>query len=300
MGKADNWTEVGPGVHVLQGAVNCAVIETPGGGAVIVDSGADKDHGKRVRRRLEALGRVPGALLCSHSHADHIGGNAYLHSAYPEMVTYAPEIEAELIRAPYLEPVYLYGGARPLVELTGKWLQAPPSRVDVVVGPGRLALDGLELELIDVRGHAHRQLAVLVGGVLLAADALFGAATLQRYPLPFVQDVEGQLRSIGVAAASGATTVVPGHGEPTDRPAELAAVNTAAVERASSAVEAACQGVGTEAVLAATCAALGIEISDLPRYYLNSCALLAHLGYLRAAGRVAAELSAGALVWSRT
>lgn len=299
MGKADEWVEVGGGVHVLRGAVNCCLVETPGGGAVVVDSGADKDHGKRVKRRLEALGRAPLALICSHSHADHIGGNAYLQGSYPGLTTYAPEIEAELIRAPYLEPVYLFGGAMPLAELTGKWLRAPASRVDVVLEPGTLEIDGLTLELIDVRGHSHRQLAVLVNGVLLAADSLFGAATLERYPLPFVQDVAGQLRSIQVAAKTPAATLVPGHGASTESIVALADLNTAAVERAAHAVEAACTGVGTEAVLAATCEELGIEMTDLARYYLNSCALQAHLGYLRAAGRVTVELAAGAVKWSR-
>lgn len=299
MAKADDWVEVSSSVHVLRGAVNCALIETPDGGAVLVDSGADKDHGKRMRRRLEALGRVPSALICSHSHADHIGGNAYLQTVYPEMITYAPEIEAELIRAPYLEPVYLFNGAMPLPELIDKWLQAPASRVDSVVGPGTVELGGLAFELIDVRGHAHRQLAVLVNGVLLAADALFGAATLERYPIPFVQDVGGQLRSIDVAAGTSASTLVPGHGDPTTDAQALAVTNRAVVERALSAVESACSGVGTEVVLAGACAELGIEMTDLKRYYLNSCAVHAHLGYLRSEGRVRLELWRGAPKWSR-
>ncbi len=299
MSKADGWVELDDGVHALLGAVNCAVLETPTGGAVIVDSGADKDHGKRVRRRLEALGRAPVALICSHSHADHIGGNAYLQGVYSELRTYAPTIEAELIRSPYLESVYLFGGAKPLAELTGKWLMAPPSRVDVVVEPRPLVVDGLELELVDVRGHAHRQLAVGVKSVLLAADSLFGEATLGRYPLPFAQDVAGQLAAIDVAGSAPSATLLPGHGEPTSDAGALAELNRQAVERAAHAVLAACDGVGAEAVLAGVCEELGIVIADLPRYHLNLCTVLAHLGRLRSTGQVEATLRAGALVWSR-
>lgn len=299
MSKADDWVELDAGVHALLGTVNCAVLETPGGGAVIVDSGADKDHGKRVRKRLDALGRTPVALICSHSHADHIGGNAYLQGVYPELHTYAPSIEAELIRAPYLESVYLFSGAKPLVELTGKWLMAPPSRVDVVLEPGTLEVDGLALELIDVRGHAHRQLAVGVKGVLLAADSLFGEATLERYPLPFAQDVEGQLAACEVAGSAPYATLVPGHGRPTTAAAALAELNRHAIDRAAEAVLAACQGDGTAEVLARVCDALGIVITDLPRYHLNACAVLAHLGRLRASGQVEVGLRAGALTWSR-
>lgn len=297
MAKADAWVELGAGVHVLYGGVNCALVETEGGGALIVDSGADKDHGRRIRKKLDELARAPVALLCSHSHADHIGGNAYLQGVYPDLPTYAPAIEAELIRAPYLESVYLFHGAKPLAELTGKWLMAPASRVDHVVAPGAFEVDGSRFELIDVSGHSHRQLAVLAGDVLLAADALFGPETLERYPLPFAQDVAGQLRSCDVVAGTAARVVVPGHGQATERPAELAASNAAAVRRASEAVAAACQGVGTESVAAQACRTLAIEISDLPRYHLNLCAVSAHLGHLRDSGRVRAELRSGALVW---
>lgn len=297
MGKADNWTEVGPGVHVLLGAVNCAVIETPGGGAVIVDSGADKDHGKRIRRRLEALGRAPGALICSHSHADHIGGNAYLQSAYPAMVTYAPEIEAELIRAPYLEPVYLFHGAKPPPEMTTKWLQAKPSPVHVEVEAGPLEVAGLRLELLDVRGHAHRMVAVKVDDVLLASDAVFGPATLARYPLPFGQDVGAQKAAHAVVAGGGARVLLPGHGEATTDVEGIVAANAAAVARAEDAVLAACRGSSTEDVLAAVGDALDLAMDDLPRFHLNLCTVSAYLSHLRETGRVVARLAGGRLTW---
>src|SRR5690606_12269846 len=115
------------------------------------------------------------------------------------------------------------------------------------IAAGEEELDGVKLELIDVRGHAHRQLAVRVDDVLLAADALFGAATLEKYPLPFAQDVGGQLTAIDAVRTTGARIALPGHGEPTEEIGALADANLAAVRRAAAAVEAACEGGGTEA-----------------------------------------------------
>ncbi|MFO7545991.1 MAG: MBL fold metallo-hydrolase [Trueperaceae bacterium] len=286
-------------VHAITGTVNCAIVDAGDGRAVLVDSGQDKDYGKRIRRALEALELRLAAIVATHSHADHFGGNAYLLRQFPDVEVLAPAIEANLIRAPYLEPVYLFHGARPLPELTGKWLQAEPSPVHREVEAGTLELAGASLTLLDTRGHAHRQLSVLVDGVLLAADAVFGSETLERYPLPFAQDVEGQLAAFDVVAASGADVVLPGHGDATNDLAGLAERNRAAVLSAADAVTRACDGGGTEDVLAGVADAMEIVMTDLPRYHLNLCTVSAYLGYLRSQGRVEAHLTHGRLRWVR-
>lgn len=74
-------------------------------------------------------------------------------------------------------------------------------------------------------------------------------------------------------------------------------MNVAAVERAAAIVQAACTGGGLEDVLAGACDALGIVMSDLPRYHLNQCTVAAYLSYLRAEGRVELSLEHGRLRW---
>ena len=285
-------------VYALTGAVNSAIVAGDGGRAVVVDTGQDSDHGRRVRRALEDLGLTLAAVVNTHSHADHFGGNDYLVRQYPEAVVHAPTIEASVIRSPYLEPVYLFHGAKPPPEMTTKWLQAKPSPVHVEVEAGPLEVAGLRLELLDVRGHAHRMLAVLVDDVLIASDAVFGPATLARYPLPFGQDVGAQKAAFDVVAASGARVLLPGHGEVTEDLPGIAAANRASVARAEEAVLAACDGATTEEVLARVGTELGLVMDDLPRYHLNLCTVSAYLSHLREAGRVAASLGAGRLTWA--
>ncbi len=286
-------------VHYLPGGVNCAVVVGEDAQAVLVDTGQDKDYGRHLRRACEDLGVTPVAILNTHAHADHFGGNAYLLRQFPELTVHAPPFEASIVRAPYLEPVYLFHGARPLPELTSKWLQAEASPVHVEVEPGALALAGVELELLDTSGHAHRQLAVRVDDVLLAADAFFGEAVLERYPLPFGQDIAGQLAGFEVVRSSGVRLALPGHGDPTEDLAAAADANAAAVRRAADAVVTACQGGSSEEVAVAACRALGVEVGDLPRYHLNLCTVAAYLGYLREQGRVEARLEGGRLGWWR-
>lgn len=288
-------------VHALLAGVNCAIVDLGNSQALLVDSGQDKDHGRKIRKALEQLGLDLKVILCTHSHADHYGGNAYLLRQYPQAQVWAPEVEAQVIQSPVLEPIYLFHGAKPLPELTSKWLMAEASPVHRVVAAGEETLEGTSFQLLDVRGHAHRQLAVLVGDVLLATDALFGAATLEKYPFPFSQDVGGQLASIdalsALAQAGAVRVALPGHGEPTEQVVELAAHNRAALERAAAVVAEACTGVGTEDVLAVATERMGAMMSDLARYHLNLTTITAYLGWLRHEGRVAAELAGGRLLW---
>ena len=99
---------------------------------------------------------------------------------------------------------------------------------------------------------------------------------------------------------AGTTLLLPGHGQPTHDAAALITLNRNAVEHACEAVLAACDGVGTEGVLANVAERLELSMTDLPRYHLNFTTVTAYLGYLRAEGRVSADLSAGRLTWSRT
>ena len=69
------------------------------------------------------------------------------------------------------------------------------------------------------------------------------------------------------------------------------------VAKAAEAVAAACTGVSTAGVLKGACDSLSVEMTDLPRYYLNLCVVSAYLNDLREAGRVRLELRHNDLRW---
>lgn len=295
---AQDILELGESVYYLPGAVNMALAVGPEREALIIDTGGDKDAGRSVKKACEALSVTPVAILNTHAHADHYGGDDFLVRNFG-LPVYAPPFEASIIENPYLEPVYLFGGAKPPKELLSKWLMAKPVEVTHLLEPGELELAGLALEIFDTSGHAHTHYAVKVHDVLVAADAVFGESVLDKYPLPFGQDIGAQRASAARVAALGARVVLPGHGDPTENIERLVQANLAAFDRAAATVEAACTGVGTEAVLKTAADALGLELRDLPRYYLNLCVVSAYLSYLRETGRVELALQNNQLTWTR-
>ena len=290
--------ELSSNVYYLPGGVNAAVVCNEEGEALLVDTGGDKDHGRRIKKACDALSVKPVAILNTHSHADHYGGNEYLVRNF-NLPVYAPPFESSIMQSPLLEPVYLFNGAQPPGEMLSKWLLAKPSPVDCLLTPGKLELHGLTLDIYDTSGHAHTHYSVGVGDVLIAADAVFGKSVLEKYPLPFGQNIGRQMESTARVGTLGAGAVLPGHGEPTEDVAGLVEANLAAFGRAADAVAEAATGADTATVLARTCDALGVTMTDLPRYTLNLCTVTAYLSFLREAGRVTLSIENNALRWSQ-
>ena len=63
----------------------------------LIDSGNDKDAGRRIRQVLDANGWQLTAIYNTHANADHIGGNRYLQGQTGCRI-YAPGIDCAFTR----------------------------------------------------------------------------------------------------------------------------------------------------------------------------------------------------------
>ncbi len=288
-----------PGVHFLPGAVNSLVLEDGRGGALLVDTGLDDGHARKLLRGLAELGLTPTGILNTHSHADHHGGNAFILKKFPELKVFAPPLEDAIITHPILEPIGLFG-ARPPKVLQSKFLLAPPSPARLAPEPGLTRIGGVSLELIEVAGHASLMYAVRVGGVLYAADALFGPEALAKHPLVFCQDSALQKEAAArLGELEGVAVTLPGHGDPTGDLPGLVAVNLSALERVTDAVRAAVRvgEAGVDDLLARVCDGLGVTMSNAGAVVLNRAVVSAHLTELLERGEVGLRVVGNRLVF---
>ena len=174
MSLVDRIEELKEGIYVLKGATNIGILRFKGNEAVVIDTGLDKDVGKRILKALDILGLHLSVIINTHSHADHCGGNHFLIRRTDACV-YASKLEAAIIENTLFEPIYLFCGAYPIEELKVKFLMAKPSHVDHHLEeiPSSLEFDDLHLKILCLKGHSWEQIGVEAKGVLFCGDALF-------------------------------------------------------------------------------------------------------------------------------
>lgn len=195
------------------------------GGVCLVDSGNDKDAGRKVRQILDKNGWKLLAILVTHSNADHIGGCQYLQKQTGCRV-FAPGIEAAFTRSPVLEPAFLYGGFPPKA-LRHKFLMAQPSPAEDVSAPGFPA----GVDIIPLPGHFFDMVGYRTAdGTAYIADCVSSAATLEKYGVPFIYDVAAYLDTLRRLPELEAGLYVPAHAEAVEDIAPLVELNLRHVE----------------------------------------------------------------------
>jgi glyoxylase-like metal-dependent hydrolase (beta-lactamase superfamily II) len=284
----------------IPGSNNLGVVLTGDGGAIAIDTGLDKDAGRLIRKALDEARLTLRAIVNTHHHADHIGGNDYLIRNVAGLTVYAPRLEAALIEHPLLEPIYLNMGAAPLQALQNKWLMAKGTPVDQIIAGERLAVAGVEFEVIGLPGHSINQIGLAIDGVCFAADGCFGAAILQKHGIPYAHDVGEQLASLDRLAGRAELYFLPGHGNLVARDGleETLAANQAAITRSAQLVRTALNEPGElTAVARRVRRALGLSLAAIPQYAIFVSAIAAHLSYLEAQGQARVELEDDAMLW---
>lgn len=301
-------TPVHGSISYLPGPQNIGVIVAANGkDCAIVDSGLTKDNGKAILKTLADAGLQVRAILNTHSHADHFGGNAHIvTNAGGSVRVYAPPIEEAFMRYPILEPTGLFAGAAPIKPLYSHFLYAPPSPIDVVMQPGPLEIAeiGLSIEVIDLKGHAAGQMGYLVGDVLFVGDLALPGAVIDKYKVLYCSDVAEHLASLDRALtyADRVAAAVPAH-SPAVSPAEfvaLVAVNRVRFVDTLDFIVSHLQANGpqsSEAVLRAVCAHYEFTVTSAEAYYLLQPTIYAHLSYLHQQGRVGWQVTDNTAEW---
>ena len=260
----------------------------------LIDSGNDKDAGRKVRQLLNANGWHLTAIYNTHSNADHIGGNRYLQGQTGCRV-FAPGVECAFTRRPILEPSFLYGGY-PCRDLRHKFLMAQESDAEP------LTADALpkDLKTIELPGHFFDMVGYRTpDDVVFLADCLSSRETLEKYQVSFVYDVAAYLETLETVKGLSARMFVPAHAPAAEDVSELAQLNIDKVHEIAEKILGLCaEPASFESVLRRLFADYGLRMT-FEQHVLVGSTVRSYLSWLRDAGRLEVEFEDNVLLWRR-
>ena len=192
--------------------------------AVLIDSGNTPKDAQIILKLLDEAGLTPVMILNTHSHADHIGGNKTIQDATGCKI-YNTMYENWIANNPEAEPVYLYGGhSQDHFEV--KPFLAQPSRSELFTP--EILPEGFDY--YTQPGHSFSMIGIKTpDDVWFLADSLLSCKELNKYPLSFMFDVAGHLRTLDRLPSLTGKLFVPSHASATEDITELIAVNRQAV-----------------------------------------------------------------------
>ena len=260
----------------------------------LIDSGNDKDAGRKVRQLLDKNGWKLRAIYNTHANADHIGGNRYLQGQTGCKI-FAPGIDCAITRYPILEPAFLYGGYPPK-DLRHKFLLAQESDAAL------LTADSLPegFESIPLPGHFFDMVGYRTSdGVVFLADCLSSRETLEKYQIGFIYDVAAYLDTLEKVKTMQARLFVPSHAAVTEDIAPLAQVNIDKVHEIAGRILDICkEPLCFEAILQRLFRDYGLTMS-FEQYVLVGGTVRSYLAWLRDGGRLTVVFEDGMLLWRR-
>ena len=286
--------QVAENSYYIQSPAKIGIVKINEKEVCLIDTGNDKDAGKKVKKVLDANGWTIKAIYNTHSNADHIGGNQYLQKQTGCKI-YAPGIECDFTNHPILEPTYLYGGY-PSKDLRHKFLLAQES--DAKPLTKEVLPEGLEI--IELPGHFMDMVGFRTADdVVYLADCLSSKETLDKYQISVLYDVESYLKTLEMVKGMSAKMFVPSHAEPTADISELAQYNIDKVnEIAEKIVEICSEPVNFEVILQKLFDIYELKMT-FEQYVLIGSTVRSYLSYLKDNSRLEVSFENNLMLWKK-
>jgi len=149
--------------------VNCYIVgDEETGEAAVFDPGGNAED---ILRVLKEQGLTLKYIVNTHTHWDHVGGNAGLHEATGAPIVTHKDEAAMLENADAMAS--MMGGRIP---------KSPPATVFVEEGD-ELTVGNIVFKVVDLRGHSPAGIGFLFGEYAIVGDALF-AGSIGRTDFP--------------------------------------------------------------------------------------------------------------------
>ena len=264
--------KLGDNTYYIKNPVNIGVYKINEEDVYIIDSGSYKDSGKKILKIMDENNFKIRAILNTHSHADHIGGNKVIQDRTGCKI-YSYGIEQSFIKHPILEASLLYGGF-PFKDLQNKFLLAKESEAEEIP-----KIEGIEY--FRLGGHSFDMLGFKTSDdVCFLGDALISKETIEKYSLFFLYDVKEYLETLSFLETFEAKVFIASHCEATNDIKELIQINRKKIEEIISNILKFCEkNITFEELLKKVFDHYHL-VMNTNQFVLNSSTIKAYLTYL--------------------
>ncbi|MEG0923541.1 MAG: MBL fold metallo-hydrolase [Anaerovoracaceae bacterium] len=284
--------QVAENTYYISSPAKIGLVKISDNDVCLIDSGNDKDAGRKVRQILDKNNWTLKAIYNTHSNADHIGGNKYLQNQTGCQI-FAPGIDADFTNHPLLEPSFLYGGFPPK-DLRHKFMMAQESVANSLTAEDMPS----GMDLIPLPGHFFDMVGFkTTDDVIFLADCLSSLETLEKYQIGFIYDVAAYIDTLETVKTMEAKTFVPSHAETTDNIAPLAQKNIDKVMEIASEILEICHGPQIfENVLQKLFAYYKLDM-NFEQYVLIGSTVRSYLSWLKDTNKIEATFDHGFMFW---
>ena len=285
--------KVGEKTYYIKNPTNIGIYKIDEENVYLIDSGNDKDAGKKIIKIVEEQGWKIKGIINTHSNADHIGGNKVIQDRTGSAI-YAYNIEKSFTENPILEPSFLYGGY-PFKDLRNKFLLAKESTVTNIENN---LPEGLEY--ISLKGHFFDMIGIKTSDdVYFLADSLFSEETIMKYHLFFIYDVREYLYTLDYLDTLKGSLFIPSHCEASTDIKLLTSLNRNKIQEVLDVITKYCEKEVTfEEILKYIFDKYSL-VMNANQYVLIGSTIRSYLSYLYDEGKITYEFKDNKMLWKK-
>ena len=285
--------KAGEKTYYIKNPTNIGIYKLDDNNIYLIDSGNDKEAGKKILKIINEQGWNIKGIINTHSNADHIGGNKVIQKRTGCEI-YASDIEESFVKYPILESTMLYGGF-PFKDLRNKFLLAKESKPKNI---NELLVDGLEF--IPLKGHFFDMIGIKTSdNIFFLGDSLFSEDTINKYHLFYIYDVGEYLNTLSYLKNLKGKLFIPSHCKATNNIDSLIELNKKKIEEILDVIYKYCVENRTFEEILKYIFEKYLLTMNINQYVLISSTIKSYLSYLYDNNKLTYEFIDNKMIWKQ-
>ena len=282
--------QAGERTFYIEANTNIGIYKTGEHSVCLIDTGSVGD-GEKIDRILCEQGWTLDYIINTHTHIDHLGGNAFLMEKYG-VPAYCTDYDMAFAHFNELEAAYMNGGK------PGRGLMR------IFDHPGKIGFSAIEdyklegIEWTYLPGHTFCMIGVRTSDdVWFLADSYLKKSYLENHCFGYLYDAGGYMETLVKLQSFEGRLFVPAHGDAETDISEILELNILNQKRIwDKVLEICCEPLALDDILQKMYEFTGMK-TNVVNHALLSSTTKGYLTYLEECGKIKCVFRDGKMTW---